>query len=30
VVLRKVSDTDGWTAVDLPALGGVGTATIPD
>lgn len=30
VVLTKVSDTDGWTAVDLPALGGVGTATVPD
>lgn len=30
VMITKVSDTDGWTAVDLPALGGVGTATVPD
>ncbi len=30
VIVTKVSDTDGWTAMDLPALGGVGTATIPD
>ena len=30
VVVTKVSDTDGWTAVDLPALGGVGAATVPD
>lgn len=30
VVVTKVSDTDGWTAYDIPALGGVGTATVPD
>jgi hypothetical protein len=30
VVVTKVSDTDGWAAYDIPALGGVGTATIPD
>ncbi len=30
VVVTKVSDTDGWSAYDIPALGGVGTATIPD
>lgn len=30
IVITKVSDTDGWTAVDLPALGGVGAATVPD
>ena len=30
VVITKVSDTDGWSAYDVPALGGVGTATIPD
>ena len=30
VVLTKVSDTDGWSAFDIPALGGVGTATVPD
>lgn len=30
VVLTKVSDTDGWSAYDIPALGGVGTATVPD
>lgn len=26
----KVSNTDGWTAIDHPALGGAGAATIPD
>lgn len=30
VVLVKVSDTDGWSAYDIPALGGVGAATVPD
>jgi len=30
VVLTKVSGTDGWSAYDIPALGGVGTATVPD
>lgn len=30
VVVTKVSDTDGWSAYDIPALGGVGTATVPD
>lgn len=30
VVLTKVSTTDGWSAFDIPALGGVGTATVPD
>lgn len=30
VVITKVSDTDGWSAYDIPALGGVGTATVPD
>lgn len=30
VVLTKVSDADGWAAFDIPALGGVGTATVPD
>ena len=30
IIVTKVSDTDGWAAIDIPALGGVGTATIPD
>lgn len=30
VVVTKVSDTDGWAAYDIPALGGVGAATVPD
>jgi hypothetical protein len=30
VVVTKVSDTDDWVAYDIPALGGVGTATVPD
>lgn len=30
VVVSKVSDTDGWAAYDIPALGGVGAATVPD
>lgn len=30
VIVTKVSDTDGWAAVDIPALGGVGAATVPD
>jgi len=29
-VFVKVSDNDGWSAFDIPALGGVGTATVPD
>ncbi len=30
VVIRKVSDTDGWTATSHPLAGGVGAAVTPD
>jgi hypothetical protein len=30
VVVTKVSTTDGWAALDIPALGGAGAATVPD
>jgi len=30
VVITKVTDSDGWSAYDIPAAGGIGAATVPD